>query len=275
MVKSKINLVVITTPPIREILIGIFRDVMETIQWGAIELGYDVVISENVILADRTNIIFAFHMLPVAELDGLPPDSIIYNMEQLNQGQPLRPVCAVAAKRFQIWEYSGGNLPVWADLKPSLPVLHVPIGYAPILEKVDSKRSQDIDVLFFGLMTPSRVALLPALGHLRTVFATNVYGQVRDDLVARSKIILAISASGSPLLFPTVRISYAIANAKAVVTDKKLVTFIEDDLAEAVVFAKPLSIVRVCEELLATIPNDMRLSREPKRLCEREILELF
>lgn len=250
MIKQKVNLVVIATSKTREILIGIFSDVMETMRWGLVELGYDVLISVNDIHPDRTNIVFAFHMLTLPQLDLLPPDTVLYNMEQLEHGNPLRPTFHAAVKRFQIWEYSAGNLSTWAGLKPALPVVHVPIGWAPVLERIPGDTPQDIDVLFFGVMTPSRVALLPALAHLRTVFATNVYGPSRDGLIARSKIILAMSSLGSPVLFPTVRISFAIANAKAVVTDRKLGTYIEEDLSDAVMFAKPMSIVRVCEELL-------------------------
>jgi hypothetical protein len=252
MIKSKFNLVVVTPPQLRETLFGVFRDVMETIQWGLIELGYEATISINDIAKDRTNIVFAFHMLSESELDTLPSDTIIYNMEQLGGRASLRPTFAAAARKLQIWEYSRGNLGHWAAMKPVAPVACVPIGWAPILERIPRDVPQDIDVLFYGYMTPERLQIFQTIGHMRTIFATNVFGSVRDGLIARAKIVLNISAHGYPHIFATVRTSYAIANAKAVVTDRMLGSFIEDDLAEAVMFAKPKHIADACMELLAS-----------------------
>jgi hypothetical protein len=138
---------------------------------------------------------------------------------------------------------------VWTLLKPVRPAVHVPVGWAPILERIPRVQPQDIDVLFYGGLSQERITTLNLLGLVSTVFACNLFGSGRDNLIARSKIVLNINRNSSRI-FGIVRASYLLANAKAVVSDKQVGTYIEDDMRDAVVFAKLSKIAAVCQYLL-------------------------
>jgi hypothetical protein len=272
MTKRKFNLVILAHTDFPDTIVGIYGDVVGTVQWGLTAIGHDSVISVNKVLPDRTNILFGFHMLTEESLSSMPPNTIVYNMEQLGGQGPLKPSFAFAANRFQIWEYSAGNLDFWIPMKPAKPVVHVPIGWAPILERIPKGVSQDIDALFLGLMTTERLRVFQELGHLRTIFATNVFGAIKDGLIARSKLILNISAYGNPKIFATVRASYAMANAKMVVADRQADSFIEDDLADAVAFTTPTQFKEVCDGLLANEPKRRELeARGQEAMRKRDI----
>jgi hypothetical protein len=81
------------------------------------------------------------------------------------------------------------------------------------------------------------------------VFACGLYGRARDDLIARSKLVLNVNKRRSRI-FEVVRVSYLLANGKAVVADRDADTAVEPDFESAVAFCAPEDIVAECERLL-------------------------
>lgn len=215
--------------------------------------------------------------MPIAALKRLPEGTIIYNFEQMREilaGAQMRESDAVAqiraevryyakAPHFEIWDYTPANLPTWRVLgRPQVKV--VPVGYAPILSRIPKAPSQDIDVLIYGMSGERRLQTFHALSQrgLTTLFVSGLYGAARDELISRAKVVLNINLYPQTRIFEIVRVSYLLANRKAVVADLDLNTSIEDDVRPAVKFASSL------QELLTLCDSLANNERERTRLEE-------
>ncbi len=196
-----------------------FREIAEGLQWGLQQLGHGAVIGENTLDPRATNIVLGTHLLPEAEALALPANTVVYNLEQLG-GAELPAWYPALASRVRVWEYSELNLPFWTCVRPLAPVEVVPIGFAPVLERIRPTVEQDIDVLLYGSLNERRKRVLSALeaAGVRVHHAFGVYGAERDALIARSKLVLNVHYYESKV-FEIVRVSYLLANAKAVITE--------------------------------------------------------
>jgi hypothetical protein len=242
-----------------------YREVSETLQWGLTALGHEVSVAENEFASDRTNIVFGFQMLSEAQIENLRADTIVYNFEQL-AGLPanaLKQAYRVAAGRLRIWDYSEHNLAAWEQLHPANPVVHVPVGWSPILERISRNAVQDIDVLFYGVPGQRRLALYSQVCQTGAscVFVCGLYGAARDGLIARAKLVLNIDLNDSRRIFEVVRVSYLLANAKAVVATLQPHTLIEPDLRDTVAFVPIDRVASTCVELLANEPARRQLEQ--------------
>lgn len=243
-----------------------YREVIETLQWGLASLGYEVTTNLNLIAKDATNIVLGFQMLSESDIDHLPPDTIVYNFEQIAGFSPdqIKPVYRAAARRLHVWEYSERNLAAWQQLRPTNFPIHVPVGWAPTLAKIPRSEPQDIDVLHYGLPSDFRFAVFNALCQkgLSCVYACGLYGAERDSLIARAKLVLNVNMYAQSRIFEIVRVSYLLSNSKAVVADVHPNTFIESDLRESVAFATPETITDCCQKLLDDEPARRRLEKK-------------
>jgi hypothetical protein len=257
MPSSKFHIVHVVPDPRLHGLYG-YREVIETLQWGLASLGHETTVSENEFASGRTNIVFGFQMLPEAQLEAAPPGTIVYNFEQLAglQAHVLKPAYRVAARRLHVWDYSEHNLGTWEQLHPANRVVHVRVGWAPILARIPRHGPQDIDLLFYGVPAQRRLALFSELCQtgMRCVFACGLYGAARDDLIARARLVLNVDLNDSRRIFEVVRVSYLLANAKAVVAVLQPRSLVEPDLRDAVAFTPPERLAATCVELLANEP---------------------
>lgn len=248
-----------------------YREVIDTVLWGLRQLGHTATYSVNRCRSHATNILFGGHLLPEL-LATSPADTIYYNLEQIaghpqyDQANPKDTVRLISAK-FQIWDYTGANLETWARLDPKHAVKVVPVCYAPLLTRIERADPPDIDVLIYGAMGEQRLAVFSSLGRLvnggvSAVFATGIYGSARDGLIARAKIVLNVSNIPYSKIFEIVRVSYLLANSKAVVSDVYPESYIESDLADGVIFVPARMIAETCWELLA---DDLRRTELERR----------
>jgi hypothetical protein len=196
-----------------------FREVAETLQYGLRGIGHTARILENSVDSTVTNILLGAHLLNEDEGKTIPPGSIIYNLEQLGSAH-LEDFYYELAGRYQIWDYSPVNIARWKERRCVLPPLPVEIGYVPELRRIPQNAPRDIDVLFYGSVNEHRLQVLRQLQNagvcVHAVFG--VYGKQRDALIARSKIVLNLHFYESKL-FEAVRVSYLLANSKAVVSE--------------------------------------------------------
>ncbi len=248
-----------------------YREVIETLQWGLTSIGHAATAAENAFAGDSVNIVFGFQMLPEAELERLPPETIVYNFEQLAGLAPetLKPAYRVAARRLHVWDYSEHNLAAWERLGPARRPVHVPVGWAPILARIPRDAPQDIDVLFYGVPGQRRLGLYSQLCRTGAscVFACGLYGAARDSLIARAKLVLNVDLGDARRVFEIVRVSYLLANAKAVVAAVQPHTLFEPDLRGAVAQAPAERVPALCLELLA----DEALRKELEQRGEQAI----
>jgi len=234
-----------------------YREVIETVGWGLEQLGHHVTYAVNEGAAGATHIVFGAQVMPIAVLAKLPPGTIIYNFEQLRDVgvERIRGEIRYYAqfRHFTIWDYSAANLPSWRALRrPDVKI--VPVGYAPILSRIPKASHQDIDVLLYGLSGERRLQTFHGLSQLGlvTLFVSGLYGAARDDLISRAKVVLNVNLYAEMRIFEIVRVSYLLANRKAVVADLDANTSVEDDVRSAVRFASTLKeLLDLCAKLVS------------------------
>lgn len=230
-----------------------YKDVIDSIQWGLEQLGHQTSYGVNQMVAGVRNIVFGVHMISEDEQAGLPADTIVYNMEQLRGVGParIRSELRAAARRFQIWDYSEANLEAWGGIERAHRTLYVPVGHSRNLERIGKAQSQDIDVLIYGMPNEKRLSAFHALSKagLTGVFVYGLYGAARDALIARSKTVLNITLYGDMRVFEIVRVSYLLANRKAVVANIDADTAIERGVLEAIAPTTPQTLRQIVAEL--------------------------
>jgi hypothetical protein len=229
----------------------------ETFVWALNALGHPAGLAVNGTRPDAVNILMGAQMLAEPQLDALPARTVIYNLEQMARIplEDLKPVLRSLARRFPIWEFSEANLEVWQALG-ARDVQHVKVGWAPVVERIAPAPRQDIEVLIYGTPSDERLAIYQALcrANLSAMFVFGLYGAERDALIARSKIIVNASAYRSRI-FEIARVSYLLANAKAVVSLQHPDIIVEPDMRDAVLFSPMESLVQDC---LALAQDDAR-----------------
>jgi hypothetical protein len=230
-----------------------YLEVIQTLDWGLTQLGHQVGYALNAFDSKAVNIIFGAQVLPIEVLQRLPDDSIVYNFEQLRnlEKDQIRPEIQFIAERFEVLEYSAANLQAWRDLgAPAVKI--VPVGWAPVISRIAKPAVQDIDVLMYGLAANKRLHAVYNLSRtgMTTMFVSGLYGAARDDLIARSKVILNVNMYEIAQIFEVVRVSYLFANRKAVVATRESGTFVEPDIASAVKFTNPDQLAADCGALV-------------------------
>ena len=180
-------------------------------------LGYECSTDEG-LRFDSWNVILGYNLIS-------DPDfvkgyrTIIYQLEQISGPSMWRTPAAMDLLRSAtvVWDYAQSNidylrtLDIQADLV--LPTYHDDL--ATIRHDVD----KDIDILFYGSLNERRAAILDALrDKARVVRMFGVYGQQRDDYIARAKIVLNVHFYESCIM-EQVRLSYLLSNQVFVVSE--------------------------------------------------------
>ena len=240
-----------------------YNEVIETITWGLQQLGHVVTYAKNQFLPEARNIVFGHQMAGWDVMSTLPRGTIIYNLEQYHKYASQdygKEVFTYMVQNFEMWDYSEDNILLWNKYNPAVPVSKVPIGYAPILTRIPKAEDQDIDVLIYGNPSDNRVEIFRRLCSLgaRVMFLYGFYGEARDAMIARSKVVLNIGQYDRT--FEIVRVSYLLANRKAVVADLYPDISIERDMAQAIQFANFDQVVPACLQLIDN--NEARTALE-------------
>ncbi len=245
-----------------------FREVATMLRYGIERLGYNIIITENDFSMDNINIILGIHLITADLIDKIPLSSIIYNLEQFDSKSMLNAATLPLFKRFTVWDYSKRNIEKYRKMGCKNLLYYVPIGYVPELTCIAPVSPQDIDVLFYGSMNVRREKIMEELkkSGLTVVTLFGVYGKERDVAIARAKVIINIHFYASSI-FEIVRISYLLANHKAVVAECNDNTEIADDLRTAVALVPYDKLVETCIKL---VNND-----EKRQLLEKNGFESF
>lgn len=102
----------------------------------------------------------------------------------------------------------------------------------------------------YGVAGQERLSAVYALSQsgLVTVFVSGLYGTARDALIARAKLVVNVTLYRR--VFEIVRVSYLLANKKAVVAVVDPDANVRDEFGGAMQFSDPQSPVRDCEALV-------------------------
>ena len=101
-----------------------FSEVAETLLHGLRALGHDVVLTRGLsALPGRRPIVLGANMVPRLKVV-LPPDAILYNLEQVDRGSAwLTPELVALFRQYPAWDYSALNLAQWEALGVPRPAL--------------------------------------------------------------------------------------------------------------------------------------------------------
>jgi tetratricopeptide (TPR) repeat protein len=260
--------VTVVSPPGR-IHTAAFREVAETLLHGLRRLGRDAVLGTDPTLPGRRHIVLGVHLLPGSGVR-LREGSILYNLEQVEEGSHcITPDLLDLYRHFPLWDYSRANADALVRLGVPRPTV-VPIGYVPELTHI-APTVEDLDILFYGSINDRRRAVLEELARrgARVHFAFGIYGEERDRLVARSKVVLNLHYYGAKV-FEVVRVSYLLANRRVVVSERGSHREEETPFEGGVAFAPYEGLVDRCLELLSR-PDERRRIAEAgfRAMCAR------
>lgn len=181
-------------------------------------LEYDCRFHLNTIDPGAVNVLLGYHLFRNAEsVASISP--IIYQLEQLTdrEGWHNRRSLEILKAAREVWDYSSENIEFLRD-KGVKRLRLLPIGYHECLETID-RCDPEIDVLFYGTLNHRRRAILKRLGRRHNVqVLSNVYGETRDEAVARARIVLNIHYYPARIL-EQVRIAYLLNNQRFVLSE--------------------------------------------------------
>lgn len=231
-----------------------FREIAETVHYGLEKLGLDSCITDGNFIEDRQHIILGAHLLiSYSKIPELPPGSILYNLEQLEDNRELWVSAYLSLmRRYTVWDYSHENRKYLHSL--GINVEHIlPISYYPGLESIKHQAEKDIDVLFIGSINPRReamIAVMRAMG-LEVVTLFGYYGSQRNVFISRAKILLNIHLYEAKIL-EMVRISFYLANKCCVISERSASLNVDKEWSKGVVFGSynelPSLAVSLCKD---------------------------
>ena len=229
-----------------------FDELVELIFHGLTELGIVVTTSTNSCAAGARNIVLGCHLLELERSMSLPPDSIIFNTEQLGAiSAQWQQRLVERSRQLETWDYSLRNVAHLKTLGVE-EVRYFRVGHHPKLARIIKPASQPIDVLFYGSVTERRQRVLEDLGatglNVKSVFG--VYGKERDELIAQAKVVLNCHAYESKI-HEIVRSFYLMTNRKAVVAELDGDTAIDPAHVQGIHAAAYGELVEACCRLVA------------------------
>jgi hypothetical protein len=171
-----------------------WQEMVECVFHGLRDLRYDVKVATKISQISENVILIGAIGLTNEEIDLLPTTTVNYNSEHTSSQwirDPAHPYRRVIEK-YPCWDYSLDNTTRINELF-GIDAQFVPLGYVPELTRIP-KVDTDIDVLFFGSHVDRRTYITNQIRNLGLSFhhAFGVYGDERDSLIARSKVIINI-----------------------------------------------------------------------------------
>ena len=199
------------------------QELAELIHFSVLELGLKSQITFNYCDNNPStkNIVLGAHLLNDNLIEDIPENTIIFNTEQIESITEnwKKKILNLARKNIIFWDYSQYNLDYLSktiNIKGKL----FQIGYQKELNRINHNIDKNIDVLFYGSINARREHIINKLKdrkiNVKTLFG--VYGKERDDLIAKSKLILNMHMYDSKI-FEIVRVFYLLSNSIPVITE--------------------------------------------------------
>lgn len=222
----------------------VLREPAEVIHEAIKELGYESELrfahEHEEFPDDRQYIVLGSHNLAVPQ--SFMPGAIFFNLEKW-ASKEITPKVHQAYIEHETWDYS----PINAE---KLGTIHVPLGYMPQMTRIPYQSKKDIDVLFYGLITDRRRRLLDEIRSRGLVVEDwNLVRKkaVRDEAIARSKIVLNAHLARPDEPFEAVRVQYLLANKACVVSETSPDA---QEYESGVFFADYDKIAELCEKVV-------------------------
>ncbi|MGL4767365.1 MAG: hypothetical protein ACRCV6_04720 [Formosimonas sp.] len=243
---------------------SIHADALLACQKGLEALGYPTSSAGGSVLRHAINIVFCSQMLSWTQMSAALERVIVYNWEPAaaDIGRFL-PTYIRQMQHAHVWDYSQTNV---ATLKNAgvQDIHYVPMGYVPELQRIVPASVQDIDVLFYGGMNERRTRTIEAIRAKGLQVLTSdevgfMSDEVRDGYIARAKVVLNLHSFEQAQVFEIARVSYLLANRKAVVAEVNESTDIEEDVRHAVASGTLDELPQLCWELVHDVAQRQEL----------------
>jgi hypothetical protein len=177
----------------------IFFDILDLFTEVLQNLGLTVERTTNRLAAKQLNLLVGHTMfLPPSESRRIAENGrpyIVFQVEALHETEGFLSrhpgYWELLQGASQIWNYSEANVAILKE-RGLTNVHYIPLGHAQKLERVVFAPERNIDVLFFGTLTPRRRRVLDGLRErgIRAEFHFATYGAARNALISRAKVLL-------------------------------------------------------------------------------------
>jgi len=247
-----------------------FDELAEVVAYGLHDLGHAVHVNDNTLMPDARNIIIGCHHAEPDSIEHVPADTIVVNTEQLHVDErDWNERIYFWTSRFETWDYSARNLEKLHRLGIR-DTRYLKLGFHPALRRIPADVEQDIDVLFYGSIGPRRQAVLDELAArgLKVCAVHGVYGEARDALIARAKVVLNLHHYASHI-FEIVRVFYLMTNGKAVVGEVSPTTAVDPDYVGGFRAASYDALIDACIELVSDVEQRHRLETAAQETIAR------
>jgi hypothetical protein len=182
--------------------------------------GYRAVRTTNFVADDAYNVMFCAHLLVGDRIAKIPPDTIIFNSEALEDAQETQHYShaySAMLERFFVWDYSSRNL----ALIPHADKLVIPFLYCARLKRTGMVRESGPELVFYGRVNERRASLLDELRRrgvpVRILFGE--YGAERDAHMLRARAVLNLHKTDRTLAFEPIRCFYPLINDVPVISE--------------------------------------------------------
>jgi len=242
-----------------------FWELAELLLYSLHELNHQAAIQFNKIDTDCKNILIGFHLLDIKFASQLPKNSVLINAEQFLGGTPWNENILQWIRSFEVWDYSTQNIEFF-KAQGIENIKYLELGYQSELSRIKVKAVQDIDVLFYGSINDRRVKVLDALksSGLNVHASFGIYGKDRDDLIARSKLVLNLHYYESEI-FEVVRVFYLLSNSIPVVGEINPSTVVSDIYKNAVLGVPYQELANAC---IGLVKDDQERELQGRRGLE-------
>ena len=195
-------------------------DAADYIHWSIIACGYPAARTINELARNAHNVVFCAHLLGGKAAERIPPDSIIFNSEQLDDPESRHPNhdgYRNLLDRCFVWDYSECNLThVGHDRK-----CVVPFGYCEPLRRRDMVREAGASLLFYGSTSPRRQEIVREVqsSGIAVTWLFGEYGKERDAKMLRSWAVLNLHKQDQTSAFEPIRCFYPLINDVPVISE--------------------------------------------------------
>lgn len=216
-------------------------------------------------LSHGINIILGANVLALrAERIIFPPNSILYNLEQLGHNALWDATFYLDyLLAYPVIDYSTKNIEYLKERGKKSEVLFLPIRYSEAFgAQLPRHQKKSIDVGLIGAQSPRRDLIVKSLRRngVSVAYATECWGEDRDRFLARTKIILNIRSSKSGLL-ETTRLVSLLSSGINCISESS------DDSSEDAYFSQFMELVPF-ESLVATVLDKVRADSPSPSLQE-------
>lgn len=237
----------------------------DTWAWGLQQLGHTISSPDDATGPLEVHLFFGLPDMSAAQLGGVAPRALLVNVARLGHREErfeTRAGTVALMRNVPVCDWSRHNMALLAAAGVT-DVSHVPVGYAPVLERLAAV-TRDLDVVCLQPLDARRKAVLVTLQArgLKVVFRPDG-GWPQDEAdahIARAKLVVVFDLQEDTGLFDETAVALLLANRVAVVAEVGPATRMEDDMRDCVAGAPLAEIDALCMALCADAPRRQALA---------------